>query len=74
MRRYSFSRSYKLTKREFSDLFQTGSRYKTPCFIFIFRPALSSKLGIAIPKKHVAKSVQRNHLKRLIREQFRLLQ
>ena len=74
MRRYSFSRSHKLATREFSELFQAGSRYKTPCFIFIYQTAPASKLGVAIPKKHIAKAVQRNRLKRVIREQFRLQQ
>jgi ribonuclease P protein component len=71
---YSFSQRQKLLTREISDLFQNGRRYKTPCFILIYKPASQSKLGIAIAKKHLAKATQRNRVKRLIREQFRLLQ
>lgn len=33
-----------------------------------------ARLGLAVPKKHVHKSVERNRLKRLIRESFRLRQ
>ena len=72
MKRFSFSRQNKLTTQEFSRLFRQGSRFKTPCFILIYQSAALSKLGIAIPKKHLAKSTQRNATKRLIREQFRL--
>lgn len=33
-----------------------------------------SRLGLAIPRKHLRRAVQRNRLKRLIRESFRLHQ
>jgi len=74
MKRYSFSRKQKLVTREFYDIFQQGSRHKTPYFIIIYQVADYSKLGISIPKKHLPKSTQRNQLKRLIRDQFRVNQ
>jgi len=33
-----------------------------------------ARLGLAVPKKHISKSVDRNKLKRIIREAFRLRQ
>jgi ribonuclease P protein component len=33
-----------------------------------------ARLGLAVPKKHIHRSVDRNRLKRIIRESFRLRQ
>lgn len=33
-----------------------------------------ARLGLAIPKKHIKKAVDRNRLKRLVRESFRINQ
>jgi len=74
MNRYRFSHKQKLITREFSDLFQQGTRYQNTYFMLIYQVANYSKLGISIPKKHLPKSTKRNHIKRLIREQFRLNQ
>jgi len=33
-----------------------------------------ARLGLAVPKKHIHRAVERNRLKRIIRESFRLKQ
>ena len=51
------------------------SRFKVSCRYFLILAApgkeTSSRLGLIVAKKNVARAVQRNRLKRLIREWFR---
>ena len=58
---------------DFQRLFKNGKRAFTPALTVIYRPSDKMRMGISIGKKH-GKSVQRNRIKRLIREAFRLTQ
>jgi ribonuclease P protein component len=55
---------------DFQKLFQKGKRAFTPSLTMLYKPADVTRMGISIGKKH-GKSVQRNRIKRLIREAFR---
>ena len=59
---------------EFQRAYQKGSKYWNRYFvIYVFHTHFNSlRLGITVSKK-VGKSVQRNRVKRLIRESFRQL-
>ncbi len=58
---------------DFQRLFQKGKRAFSPSLTVIYRPAEKMTMGISIGKRH-GKSVQRNRIKRLLREAFRLTQ
>lgn len=65
----------KLKKRsEFQRAYQDGGKYWNRYFVVYVRPTgfEHSRLGITVSKK-VGNSVQRNRVKRLIRESFRHL-
>lgn len=55
---------------DFQKLFQKGKRAFAPSLMLIFFSSSTPRMGISIGKKH-GKSVQRNRIKRLIREAFR---
>ena len=62
---------YRLKKQaDFQRLFQRGKRAATPTLSVIYRPSEKMVMGISVGKKH-GKSVQRNRIKRLLREAFR---
>ena len=58
---------------DFQKLFRKGKRAFTPSFTMVYSPSQQMRMGISIGKKH-GKSVQRNRIKRLLREAFRLTQ
>ena len=58
---------------DFQRLFHKGKRAFSPSLTIIYRPAEKMTMGISIGKKH-GKSVQRNRIKRLLRESFRSTQ
>lgn len=63
---------YRLKKQaDFQKLFQKGKRAFSPTLTMLYKPAEKTTMGISVGKKH-GKSVQRNRIKRLIREAFRL--
>ena len=65
---------YRLKKQaDFQRLFNKGKRAFTPSLSVIYRPSEKMVMGISIGKKH-GKSVQRNRIKRLLREAFRAVQ
>ena len=65
---------YRLKKQaDFQRLFQKGKRAFTPTLSVIYRPFEKMTMGISVGKKH-GKSVQRNRIKRLLREAFRAVQ
>ena len=58
---------------DFQRLFQSGKRAFSPSLTVLYRPNQKMTMGISIGKKH-GKSVQRNRIKRLLREAFRAVQ
>ena len=58
---------------DFQRLFQKGKRAFSSSLTLLYTPAPTMRMGISIGKKH-GKSVQRNRIKRLVREAFRLNQ
>jgi ribonuclease P protein component len=72
-----FTRDQRLTRpEEFQRAFAEGCRSTLTGLVLISRPngQAGSRLGLAISRKHVRRSVDRNRLKRQIRESFRLHQ
>ena len=65
---------YRLKKQaDFQRLFNKGKRAFTSSLSVIYRPSEKMTMGISVGKKH-GKSVQRNRIKRLLREAFRAVQ
>jgi ribonuclease P protein component len=74
MMRFSFKKEDRILKRsEFLELARSGRKLQNDCFIAIFKPGQfdSPRLGITVTRK-VGKAAQRNQIKRLVREYFRL--
>ena len=61
---------------EFKQVFSSKRRSSDHCFLFLaHRNGFDwPRLGLAVPKKHIHSAVERNRLKRIIRESFRLKQ
>ena len=55
---------------DFQKLFQKGKRGFSPSITVVYTSSSELKMGISIGKRH-GKSVQRNKIKRLLREAFR---
>ena len=58
-------------EKDFQKVFHKGKRLFSPSLTMIYFPSTSLKMGVSVGKRH-GKSVQRNRIKRLIREAFRL--
>jgi ribonuclease P protein component len=60
-------------KAQFERLLRKGERRTLAGYTFYFerRPAGRPRLGILISRKHAARAVDRNRIKRCIREAFR---
>lgn len=58
-------------EKDFQKVFHKGKRLFSPSLTILYFPADKLKMGISVGKKH-GKSVQRNRIKRLLREAFRL--
>ncbi len=63
-----------LIKADYDNVFSCNKKLVTPEFILLYSPnSLGfSRLGLAISKKKIAKAYQRNQVKRLPRESFRV--
>ena len=61
-----------LSKNAIDKIYQSGERLNSKHLIFIWNKNDSMKLLISVPKKKVTKAVQRNYIKRLIREAYRI--
>jgi ribonuclease P protein component len=69
-----FSRSDRLlTPEDYSWVFQRPVKSADDCFTVLsrFRGEGSPRLGLAVSKKNVKRAVDRNRIKRVIRESFR---
>ncbi|QDP02841.1 ribonuclease P protein component [Thalassotalea sp. PS06] len=74
---YSFNRESRLlTPGQFQQVFDHPSRYGSSHFTILITTNKNddNRLGMAIAKKRVKLAVQRNRIKRLVRESFRLNQ
>lgn len=72
---YGFTKEDRLTKPvEYKRVFDFNSVVKNRQFVFFYAPNTLDKprLGLAISKKSVRRAHERNRLKRLAREWFRL--
>ena len=77
MGRYTFGKAEKLcSKLEIDALFKDGRSFKEfPIRVMYLRledSSANAKVLISVPKKRFKKAVSRNHIKRLIRETYRL--
>lgn len=72
MKLFGFAKWEKIRKkREFSEVVSHGERLHSPHFVIYVRPNQHRRLGITV-SHHVGNAVQRNRVKRLLREFFRL--
>ena len=55
---------------DFKKLFTRGKKFFSPALIILYMPSEKLSMGLCVSKKH-GKSVQRNRIKRLLREAFR---
>ena len=58
---------------DFDRLFKSGKRAFAPTLTIVYTPSKTPSMGISVGKRH-GKSVQRNRIKRLVREAFRSVQ
>jgi ribonuclease P protein component len=65
-----------LSRQEFRKVLQTRDRQISPCYKLFFRRNQFgfARLGVVTAKKMVRLAVQRNTVKRVVREAFRLSQ
>ena len=73
----SFPRSSSLAKAEdFKRVFSSNTRVSDDCFTLLIAKHRSDspRIGFAIAKKQIKRAVDRNRIKRLVRESFRLNQ
>jgi ribonuclease P protein component len=75
----AFPKQYRLTKTdEFSSVFGFRRALKSPHFLLHYRlrtidEGAGARLGVVVAKRFLRRSVDRNLVKRLARENFRLL-
>ena len=60
--------------RDFANVFSSRNRSSDDFFLFLVvdNNTELARLGLAVPKKNISKAAERNKIKRLIRESFRL--
>jgi ribonuclease P protein component len=73
--KHPFSKAYRLnTAVDYSNVFNNAQRSSDKFFTVLAKKNTLdvARLGLAIAKKSVKKAVQRNRIKRVVRESFRL--
>lgn len=74
MAEYRFTRDHRLlTSSDYRRVFD-DAEYKVSCryiLMLAIRHKSLSRLGVVVSKKNISKAVQRNRVKRLVRESFR---
>lgn len=62
-----------LTKKAFEFVFEKPCTSRSPFFTILYRQnnLKHSRLGVVVSKRKVRKAVNRNYIKRLVRESFR---
>ena len=75
MSHQGYSRNNKLKHRKkISELFENKQSVRSPLFRVLFSFGANAEdiqIGVAVPKRNVRKAVDRNRIKRLIRESVR---
>lgn len=74
---YKFGRELRLlTPSQFDSVFQNPFRVASPLFTILAKPnqLTQPRIGLTIAKKRVKLAVQRNRIKRCVRDSFRLHQ
>ena len=74
---YKFGRELRLlTPSQFDNVFQNPFRVASPLFTILAKPnqLTQPRIGLTIAKKRVKLAVQRNRIKRCVRDSFRLHQ
>ena len=64
----------KLTKKTIQLIYKTGHKIYNKSFILIWKlenESNTTKMLISIPKRHIKKAVDRNYIKRIIKEVYR---
>lgn len=77
MLKFDFAKHKRLsTRREIQAVFQSGQQLTQGAISlrYVFNTLNHFRLGIIIPKRYSVKAVDRNRLKRIVREQCRLRQ
>ncbi len=77
MKTHAFSRELRLLAPvQFKAVFENPHRASTPQMALLGREnnAENPRLGLAVAKKHLKRANQRNRIKRIVRESFRLKQ
>ena len=71
--RFRFYNKLRCSK-DFAAVFLSRNRSSDKHFLFlaIDNNKNAARLGLAVPKKNISKAAERNRIKRLIRESFRL--
>ena len=60
-----------LSSAEFTRVFRNGRRHHFATMTVYAAPSQHARLGLAVPKKHIRRAVDRNRVKRVLRETFR---
>lgn len=62
-----------LTKLDYSQVFENPKKFSSGPFTFLVRPngLARPRLGVILSKKKISLAVQRNRVRRIIRESFR---
>lgn len=74
MKQLGFTRSMRLVNPgDFQQVFAVGERARGKAFTVLYRwnSLDHPRLGMAVPRKHFSRAVDRNRIKRLVRESFR---